>query len=102
MKPWIVFLLTISTPAFAESDPWGNNYPARCENWRDYAIQVIEVGHLPVKAETSSRCGVWLQRPSGSIVYVLKSCSQPRAEVLRHEFTHECMFQQTGDPRWHD
>ena len=95
-------LTLISSVALAESDPWGNNYPARCENWRDYAVPVIEVLNLPVRPHTGSRCGLWVQRPSGNLVYLLKGCDKPRDEVLRHEFTHECQYRLTGDPRWHD
>ncbi len=98
----LISFLTIPGLAFADQDPWGNEYPAECADLSGVKLRVVEVGHLPVKPETASRCGVWLERPGGPIVYLLKTCSEPREETLRHEACHQRMFEMTGDPRWHD
>lgn len=98
----LITFLTIPSLAFADADPWGNEYPAECADLSGIKVQVIDVGHLPVQPDTASRCGVWLQRPGGTVIYLLKTCDKPRAEVLRHELTHECMNRLHGDPRWHD
>ena len=90
-------------PALADKDPWGNQYPPQCsrEALAAIKVQVIEVRNLPVKPDTASRCGVWLERAGRSIIYVLESCTYSRAEVLRHELCHEAMDRATGDARWH-
>lgn len=97
----IPLLLCLATPAWADSDPWGNVYPAECQDVSGITVQTIVVSKLPVMLHSESRCGAWLQRPQGSIIYVLKTCSYPRAEVVKHELTHECMNRLHGDPRWH-
>lgn len=98
----IPILLCLTTPALADTDPWGNIYPAQCADLSGISVQTIMVNNLPIAHDTASRCGVWLQRPGGNVIYILKTCSKPRAEVLSHELCHEAMWRETGDPRWHD
>lgn len=106
---FIVTFLTIPGLAFADADPWGNEYPAVCTREASIAaakkLTVIAVSNLPIQRDTSSRCGFYDDRFDPPLIYVLKVCTvggKPisRADVLHHEGCHA--LKPRGDPRWHD
>jgi len=101
--------LTLSTPAHADTDPWGNAYPAACTKEASIsaarALTIVEVNNLPVTKGTTSRCGFYDDRFDPPLIYVLKTCrvdgrTVSRDEILRHEGCHA--LRPGGDPEWHD
>lgn len=86
-----IALCLIAAPAFADTDTWGNVYPAQCsiEATANVKLPIITVGKLPY-APGHKAAGLWIERPSGNVILIKSGLSDTvRADAIRHELCHE-------------
>jgi hypothetical protein len=105
MRKGLICLLAFALAGCAgQRDFLGNVIPPICEDVSAIKLKVELVGEFTVKRDnglSARACGLWLERAGGNVALVNRSPDCPREKVIAHEKVHECMFQKTGDPRWH-
>jgi hypothetical protein len=106
MRKGLIYLLAFALAGCAgQRDFLGNVIPPICEDAASFPLKVELVADLPVKGASGASynaCGLWLQRDRGNVALVRVAPECPRGEVIAHEKVHECMFQRTGNYRWHE